>query len=295
MAQIFSDTDNMYGGTSGALQTDFPTSVNDVFSNPPKAAMVMEGDFVPGAATTKLKPITGYNQFAFPSVDGSPPSVVGGGDTVVMFKDTPAARALVTIPRDARGGDDLGQAGRLLLAQQGRAGIRLSRSAQPRDGDGARAGEDLPLRHVRSRSRRRSAAPPARASGRSCRTSSRTPRTSPAPPRSSRRPPRRRTRSRERGASTSPRSPRSRGSARSRRPGGAGARPRRGRVPRARARSCSASGSCYPVVATIERSFFDRSGSNFVGFDNYQRCSRRPRSGRRSRTTRSGCAVVPAP
>ena len=58
--------------------------------------MVMEGDFVPGASTTKAKPITDYNEFAFPSVGGGAPSVVGGGDTVVMFKDTPAARALVT-------------------------------------------------------------------------------------------------------------------------------------------------------------------------------------------------------
>ena len=96
MAQVFSDTDNIRGGTTGALQTDFPTSVNNVFSRPPKAAMVMEGDFVPGASATTAKPIADYNEFPFPSVDGSAPSVVGGGDTVVMFKDTPAARALVT-------------------------------------------------------------------------------------------------------------------------------------------------------------------------------------------------------
>jgi alpha-glucoside transport system substrate-binding protein len=96
MAQIFSDTSNIYGGTAGALQTDFPTSVNNVFVDPPKAAMVMEGDFVPGVATTKLKPVSGYNQFAFPSVNGSAPSVVGAGDTVVMFKDSPAARALIS-------------------------------------------------------------------------------------------------------------------------------------------------------------------------------------------------------
>ena len=31
MAQVFSDTSNIYGGTAGALQTDFPTSVNNVF------------------------------------------------------------------------------------------------------------------------------------------------------------------------------------------------------------------------------------------------------------------------
>ena len=96
MAAVFSDTANIYGGTSGALQTDFPTSVNNVFTTPPKAAMVMEGDFVPGASTTKAKPISGFNEFAFPSVSGSAPAVVGGGDTVVMFKDSPASRALVS-------------------------------------------------------------------------------------------------------------------------------------------------------------------------------------------------------
>jgi alpha-glucoside transport system substrate-binding protein len=96
MADIFGDTGSIYGGTSGALQTDFPTSVNNVFATPPKAAMVMEGDFVPGVATSKGTPLEDYNQFAFPSVDGSAPAVVGGGDTVAMFKDSPAARALIS-------------------------------------------------------------------------------------------------------------------------------------------------------------------------------------------------------
>jgi alpha-glucoside transport system substrate-binding protein len=85
------------GGTSGALQTDFPTSVSNVFSDSPKASMVAEGDFVPGvvASSNPLKPIDGYNVFAFPSVDGSSESVVGGGDTVMMFKDTPASEAII--------------------------------------------------------------------------------------------------------------------------------------------------------------------------------------------------------
>ena len=95
MAAIFSDTGNLYGGTSGALQTDFDTSVNNVFSKPPKAAMVLEGDFVPGVATTPAKAITDYNVFRFPSIGGSAPAVVGGGDIVVMFKDSPASQALV--------------------------------------------------------------------------------------------------------------------------------------------------------------------------------------------------------
>jgi alpha-glucoside transport system substrate-binding protein len=88
---------NIAGGTSGALQTDFPTSVSNVFSATPKASLVAEGDFVPGvvASSNPLKPVDGYNVFAFPSVDGSSESVVGGGDTIMMFKDSPAAEALI--------------------------------------------------------------------------------------------------------------------------------------------------------------------------------------------------------
>jgi alpha-glucoside transport system substrate-binding protein len=97
MAQIIGDTSNIPGGSSGALQTGFPQSVDQVLSTTPKAAMVIEGDFVPGVATTKgLKPFVDYNMFSFPSINGSPPTVVTGGDTVVMFKDSPAARAWIT-------------------------------------------------------------------------------------------------------------------------------------------------------------------------------------------------------
>ncbi|MBA2357439.1 MAG: extracellular solute-binding protein [Actinobacteria bacterium] len=99
MALIIGDSDNILGNKSGALQTDFPTSVSNVFQNPAKAAMVIEGDFVPGvvASSTKLKPISGYNVFPFPSVrPATKASVMGGGDVVVMFKDNPAARALIS-------------------------------------------------------------------------------------------------------------------------------------------------------------------------------------------------------
>ena len=51
---------------------------------------------MPGASTAKAKAGTGYNEYPFPSVNGSASSVVGGGDTVVIFKDSPASRALVS-------------------------------------------------------------------------------------------------------------------------------------------------------------------------------------------------------
>jgi alpha-glucoside transport system substrate-binding protein len=97
MAKIVGDTDNINGGAQGALQTDFPTSVTNAFGDDPKAAMVLEGDFVAGEIinSTKSKPETDFNVFDFPSINDSPPAVVGSGDQVVMFNDTPAAQALV--------------------------------------------------------------------------------------------------------------------------------------------------------------------------------------------------------
>jgi ABC-type Fe3+ transport system substrate-binding protein len=95
MGKILGDTDNIVGGTAGALQTDFPTSVSNVFSESPKAAMVLEGDFVPGVVQSTLEPETGFNVFAFPEIGDSGQVVVGGGDTVVAFEDTPAVQALI--------------------------------------------------------------------------------------------------------------------------------------------------------------------------------------------------------
>jgi len=95
MALVVGVSGNMAGGTSGAVQTDFPTSVNNVFQNPPKGAIVLEGDFVPGVATVKAKAGTDYNEFPFPSIGGSPASALIGGDTIVAFKDTPAIEAFV--------------------------------------------------------------------------------------------------------------------------------------------------------------------------------------------------------
>jgi ABC-type glycerol-3-phosphate transport system substrate-binding protein len=93
MAQVLGDTGNIPGGKSGALQTDFPTSVSQVLSTSPKAAMIFEGDFVPGVSKTAAKPIKNFNVFDFPKIKSQ--GVVGGGDTVMMFKDTPAARAFI--------------------------------------------------------------------------------------------------------------------------------------------------------------------------------------------------------
>jgi alpha-glucoside transport system substrate-binding protein len=97
MGKILGDTENVAGGTTGALQTDFPTSVTQVFADPPKAAQVLEGDFVGSVISgeTTAEPETGFNVYPFPEIGDSGPVVMGGGDVMVMFKDNPAARALM--------------------------------------------------------------------------------------------------------------------------------------------------------------------------------------------------------
>jgi alpha-glucoside transport system substrate-binding protein len=97
MGKVLGDTENVAGGTSSALQTDFPTSVTQVFADPPKAAQVMEGDFVAAVITdeTQAEPQTDFDVYAFPEIGDSGTVVVGGGDVMVMFKDNPASRAFM--------------------------------------------------------------------------------------------------------------------------------------------------------------------------------------------------------
>jgi ABC-type glycerol-3-phosphate transport system substrate-binding protein len=95
MADIVGDSDNMAGGTEESLQTEMPASVAKVFKAQPDAAMVVIGDFAPGVTETTLEPETGYNVFTFPSIDGSNPAVVGGGDIFVQFTESEAADAFM--------------------------------------------------------------------------------------------------------------------------------------------------------------------------------------------------------
>ncbi|HEY3583772.1 MAG TPA: extracellular solute-binding protein, partial [Casimicrobiaceae bacterium] len=99
MAQVIGDTANLAGGQAGAIQNGFNASVTNAFSDPPKGAMVFEGDFVGGVITssTKAKPNTGFNVTPFPSVKPGPnaSAVEIGGDLLVTFRDTPAIEAFV--------------------------------------------------------------------------------------------------------------------------------------------------------------------------------------------------------
>ncbi|WP_405364820.1 ABC transporter substrate-binding protein [Kitasatospora sp. NBC_00039] len=88
LGKVFGDKQLVAGGGQGALQTDFPTSVQEVFGTQPKAAMTHEGDFVGGVIASELKKQVGTDAkvFPFPAVDGGKAPVMGAGDAAVVLK-----------------------------------------------------------------------------------------------------------------------------------------------------------------------------------------------------------------
>ncbi|MFE9440866.1 ABC transporter substrate-binding protein [Streptomyces sp. NPDC006602] len=98
LAQVWGKKDYVAGGAAGALQTDFPASVTQVFTggDQPKAGMVYEGDFAQvNIVQAGAKVGTGAKVFPFPAVGDNAP-VVSGGDAAVILKDSEAAQALAT-------------------------------------------------------------------------------------------------------------------------------------------------------------------------------------------------------
>ena len=94
LADLWSRPNFVAPGSTTALFTE---SVALVFNDPPGAAMVFEGDFAAGTIRAETTATLGENAdfFPFPSIDGSPPAVIAGGDVAVMLSDNPAARELI--------------------------------------------------------------------------------------------------------------------------------------------------------------------------------------------------------
>ena len=98
MKQIITGS-NLYGGTNGALQTGYPQCVDFVYSTPPKAAIVIEADFVANEIlqATKAKPVKDFNVVPFPAItSGADASAIEtSGDEIITFRNTPAIQAFV--------------------------------------------------------------------------------------------------------------------------------------------------------------------------------------------------------
>lgn len=89
LGELFGREQLLAGGTRGALQTDFPTSVTQTFADltTPDAGMVFEADFVGAVVNDSTDAVVGEDAlvFPFPVVDGSDPPVVSAGDAAVAL------------------------------------------------------------------------------------------------------------------------------------------------------------------------------------------------------------------
>ena len=86
---------------------DFPASVAAVFSTAPRAAMIVEGDFVPGvvAGTSDAELGVDVDVFAFPERSDRDPHVVGGGDAAVLMRSSEGGEALLRYLASAEAGE----------------------------------------------------------------------------------------------------------------------------------------------------------------------------------------------
>ena len=99
MKQVVGNSSNLYGGTNGALQTNFPQCVDFVYSTPPKAAMVIEADFVANEIlqATTAKPVKDFNVVSFPAITrgADAGAIETSGDEIITFRNTPAIQAFM--------------------------------------------------------------------------------------------------------------------------------------------------------------------------------------------------------
>jgi ABC-type glycerol-3-phosphate transport system substrate-binding protein len=88
----------LVGSPTNALKVTFPASVDNTFKASPKSAIVFEGSFVATTIPGDKNPAkvgTDAKFFPFPSVGGSKPALVGGGDFAVGFTTNPCVQAFL--------------------------------------------------------------------------------------------------------------------------------------------------------------------------------------------------------
>jgi alpha-glucoside transport system substrate-binding protein len=97
MADVIGNSDDIAGGTQGALQTDANGAITQMFADPPQGAMIFAGNFVLGVINDETNAKVGPDAdfFDFPAIDGSPPAVMGGGDLAVLLKDSEGGKELI--------------------------------------------------------------------------------------------------------------------------------------------------------------------------------------------------------
>ena len=152
MAKVVGDTDNIAGGTQGALQTDFPTSVTQVFSDPPEGRAGHRGrlrrrrDHRRDGRRAATRASTSSR--SRPSTTRRPPSWAAATSSSCST-DTPAAQALVEYLATPEAAQIWAERGGFSSPNK-----KLDPSVYPDaihadDGRCARGGRDVPLRPLR--------------------------------------------------------------------------------------------------------------------------------------------------
>jgi alpha-glucoside transport system substrate-binding protein len=97
LKQVWGDP-NLIGSPSNALKVPFTGSVDNTFKANPSSAIVFEGSFVATTITGDKLPAkvgTTAKFFPFPSINGSQPTLVAGGDFAVAFSNKPVVQAFL--------------------------------------------------------------------------------------------------------------------------------------------------------------------------------------------------------
>lgn len=87
----------VYGGSAGALATDFREAGAPAFSDPPGCLFLHQGSFMPAFFTASgLEPVADFDFFPFPRLrDETAEAVIGAGDLFGLLTDRPAAAAVM--------------------------------------------------------------------------------------------------------------------------------------------------------------------------------------------------------
>jgi ABC-type glycerol-3-phosphate transport system substrate-binding protein len=108
------------GGPASALSTQLADAAASVFSTTPRAAMVVEGDFIPGvvAGTTEAELGVDVDVFPFPEGRLGGRVVVGGGDVAVQMRRSDAGAALLRFLTTGEAGEIWAARGGFLSANE---------------------------------------------------------------------------------------------------------------------------------------------------------------------------------
>lgn len=128
LGQVLGRPEWLAGGVTGSLATTFTKSVEQVFGDQPPAAMVAGGDFVAALVPRGKSVGVDARAFDFPSIDGSKPAVVVGGDAVVLLRDTKVGRDLVRFLATPEAAEAWARAGGFISPNRA-----LARSVYPDD------------------------------------------------------------------------------------------------------------------------------------------------------------------